>query len=140
MITPYEDKLAIKALLDTDPYIKRAGFTPNNISMTRYGTDTLNTASTDLKIFIYNGTPENPYNSIQKGVVYNITVVGKRENATRIDNVCSQIISLLTETDIGRSHILYLLDPPIELESDSALYVSELSFISYETIFNKKKS
>lgn len=139
MITPNEDKIAIKATLDTDPYINRVGFLPDNIKTTKYGTSTLNQVSDDFQIFISMGTPENPNNWLQKGMVYNISVVGKRARSTIVDSVASQIIALLSETDIGHSHILYLLDPPIELESDPAIYIVEISFVCYETIFNSLK-
>ena len=139
MITPNEDKIAIKAILDTDPYINRVGFLPDNIKTTKYGTSTLNQASDDFQIFISMGTPENPNNWLQKGMVYNISVVGKRARSTIVDSVASQIIALLSETDIGHSHILYLLDPPLELESDPAIYIVETSFVCYETIFNSLK-
>lgn len=140
MITPAQDKTAIKAILDTDPYIQGAGFTPDNIKKTKYGTDTLNSNAPDNQIFIYNGTPENPNNRIQKGVVYKIAVAGKRRDQTVVDNVAEQVLALLNDADLGRSHILELLDPPIELESDPAIYIVEAAFICYETIFNKVKT
>lgn len=140
MITPYEDKFAIKAIIDTDPYIQRAGFKPENIKMSKYATDTLNTASNDLRIFIYNGAPINSGSWNQRAVVYNITVVGKRDGSTKVDNVVQQIMALLTETNIGRSHILYLLDAPMELDSNPAIYSVEMSFVVYEAVFNKVKS
>lgn len=136
MITPTEDKNAIKAILDTDPYIQRAGFTPENIKTTKYGTDTLNSNNQDFQIFISFGYPENPRNWLQRGVVFNIAVTGKRSRSVVIDNVASQVVALLSETDIGHSHILYLLDPPLELDSDPAIYIVEVAFICYETIFN----
>ena len=139
MITPNEDKQAIKAILDTDPYIQEAEFLPENIKTTRYGNDTLNNNSAPFQIFIYMGTPENPRNDIQKGSVYNITAVGQRPRCATIDSVVSQIIALLTEVDIGRGHILYLLDPPLELESDPGIYVVETTFICYPTIYNRVK-
>lgn len=140
MITPFEDKKTIKAILDTDTYIQRAGFKASNIKTTKYSTDTLNNQSPEFQIFISQGTPENPNNWIQKGIVYNISVVGRRSNSNTVDNVVSQVIALLTEVDIGRAHILYLLDPPMELESDPAVYIVETAFVCYETIFNKVKS
>lgn len=139
MITPYEDKVTIKAILDTDSYIQRAGFKPDNIRTSKYGADTLNVPNDNLRIFIYNGVPESSGSHNQRGVVYNITVAGKLETASRVDNVSQQIVALLSETNIGRSHILYLLDSPIQLDSDPSLYVVECSFISYETIYNKVK-
>lgn len=139
MITPLEDKNAIKAIVDTDPYIQRAGFLPENIRTTRYGTEVLNSSSPNFQIYIWLGTPENPNNWIQKGIVFNVSVVGTRKRSNTVDSVVSQVIALLTERDIGRGHILYLLDPPIELESDSAVYIVETSFVCYETIFNQIK-
>lgn len=137
MIRPGDDKAAIKRILASDPYISRAGFTEENIKTTKYGTDTLNSSSLDFQIFIYLGSPEKVNSSIQKGVVFNVCVSGNRDNSSRIDSVMGQVIGLLNETDIGHSNILYLLDPPIELESDPAIYMTECSFIAYETIFNK---
>lgn len=138
MITPYEDKLAIKAILDTDDYIRGAGFKPENIKMTKYGTDVLNTPSTDLRIFIYNGYQDYRMRGNQRSMTYNIAIVGKRvDSAPKVDNISQQVIALLSETDIGRGHILYLQDPPLELESDASLYMVELSFVCYESIYNK---
>lgn len=140
MITPNEDKQAIKAILDTDAYIQRAGFLADKIKTTKYGTDTLNNASSDFQIFIYLGTPENPNVYNQKGIVFNIAVAGKRSRSTVVDSVVSQVIALLVEAEIGRGHILHLLDPPIELESDPAIYLVETAFICYETIYNQIKT
>lgn len=140
MITPNEDKQAIKAILDTDAYIQRAGFLADKIKTTKYGTDILNNASSDFQIFIYLGTPENPNVYNQKGIVFNIAVAGKRSRSTVVDSVVSQVIALLVEAEIGRGHILHLLDPPIELESDPAIYLVETAFICYETIYNQIKT
>lgn len=137
MIRPDKDKATIKRIVAEDPYIARAGFSEDNIKTTKYGTDTLNSSSPDFQIFIYLGQPENPNNTIQRGVVFNVCVCGKRDNSSRIDSVMGQVIGLLNEADLGYSNIIYLLDPPIELESDPAIYMTECSFIAYETIFNK---
>lgn len=139
MITPFEDKMAIKAIFDTDNYVQRAGFKPENIRTTKYGTDVLNTPNNDFRIFIYNGASENSGSWNQRALVYNITVCGKRENAPRVDNIMQQILALLTEKNIGRAHILHLLDAPIELNSDPALYILECGFVCYESIFNRVK-
>ena len=140
MITPNEDKQAIKAILDTDAYIQRAGFLADKIKTTKYGTDVLNNSSSDFQIFIYLGNPENPNVYNQKGIVFNIAVAGKRSRSTVVDSVVSQVIALLVEAEIGRGHILHLLDPPIELESDPAIYLVETAFICYETIYNQIKT
>lgn len=140
MITPVEDKVAIKAILDTDRYIKSAGFKSDNILTTRYSTETLNATNPNFQIFIYQGTPENPRNWIQKGIVYNVCVCGKRGYSSVVDNVSQQVIALLTERDLGRAHILYLLDPPMELNSAAGVYIVETAFVCYETIFNRVRS
>lgn len=140
MITPNEDKQAIKAILDTDAYIQRAGFVAEKIKTTKYGTDTLNNSGSDFQIFIYLGTPENPNIYNQKGIVFNIAVTGKRSRSTVVDSVVSQVIALLVEAEIGRGHILHLLDPPLELDSDPSIYIVETAFICYETIYNKIKT
>lgn len=140
MITPKEDKDVIKAILDTDAYIKRAGFKADNVKTSRYSTETLNAVNPDYQIFIYEGTPENPRNWIQKGIVYNVAVCGRRSLSNVVDNVNYQVIALLTDKEIGRAHILHLLDPPMELNSDPGVYITETSFVCYSTIFNKAKS
>ena len=141
MITPNEDKQAIKAILDTDPYIiNKAQFNPVNIKTTKYGTDVLNNSSSDFQIFIYLGNPENPNVYNQKGIVFNIAVVGRRERSVVVDSVSSQVIALLVEAEIGHGHILHLLDPPMELESDPSIYIVETAFICYETIYNQIKT
>ncbi len=136
-ITIYEDKKTIKAILDTDEYIQRAGFKPEMIKTTKAGTEILNDTNAMLQIFISNGTPENLGSEIAKGIVYEISVVGKRANASRIENVVSQIIALLHNKDIGRSHILYLLDPPLEMESNNSVYNVRLTFLCQSTVYNK---
>lgn len=141
MITPNEDKQAIKAILDTDSYIiNKAQFNPVNIKTTKYGTDVLNNSSSDFQIFIYLGNPENPNVYNQKGIVFNIAVVGRRERSVVVDSVSSQVIALLVEAEIGHGHILHLLDPPMELESDPSIYMVETAFICYETIYNQIKT
>lgn len=137
MIRPSDDKNAIKRILASDPYISRAGFSEDNIKTTRYGTDTLNSSNPEFQIFIYLGSPEKLNNTIQRGVVFNVSVTGKRDSATRIDSVMAQVIGLLNEANLGNSNIIYLLDPPMELESDPAIYMTECSFIAYETVFTK---
>ncbi len=138
-ITPYEDKMAIKAILDTDKFLLSAGFSPDMIKTTRAGTEVLNDNNSALQIFISSGTPENSNSDIVRNMVYNIRVAGKRTNAGRIDNAANQIIALLHNREIGRSHILYLLDPPLELESNAAVYVIEITFLCQATVFNKIK-
>lgn len=141
MITPNEDKQAIKAILDTDSFIiVKAQFKPANIKTTKYGTDVLNNSSSDFQIFIYLGNPENPNVYNQKGIVFNIAIVGKRERSVVVDTVASQVIALLVEAEIGRGHILHLLDPPMELDSDPSIYIVETAFICYETIYNQIKT
>lgn len=139
MITTAQDKTAIKAILDLDPYIKEAGFTAKNIKTTKYGTDVLNSAETDFQIFIYLGKPEAAKTYNQKGIVYNVAVCGRRTLSTVVDSVSDQVIALLSEADIGRGHILDFLDPFMEMESDPAIYIVEASFVCYSTIYNKVK-
>lgn len=140
MITPSADKTAIKAILDTDPYIQRAGFFAENIKTSKYGSSDLNNSNTNFQIFIYLGTPEKANTPNQKGIVFNITVMGKRTRQATVDSVMEQIIALLNDADLGRGHFLIFLDAPVELESDPAIYVVETAFICYETIYNKVKT
>lgn len=139
MITTAQDKTSIKAILDTDPYIQEAGFTPQNIKTTKYGTNVLNNPESDFQIFIYLGKPESARTYNQKGIVYNIAVCGRRTMSSVVDSVSDQVIALLSEADIGRGHILDFLDPFMEMESDPAIYIVEASFVCYSTIYNKVK-
>ena len=139
-ITPHEDKKAIKAILDTDEYLLSAGFLPDMIKTTKAGSEVLNDNNSALQIFISSGTPESATSDIVRNMVYNIRVAGKMNNSGRIDNAANQIIALLHNRDIGRSHILYLLDPPLELESNAAVYVIEITFLCQATVFNKIKT
>lgn len=140
MITPAQDKIAIKAILDTDSYIQRAGFLAENINTSKYGTSDLNNQNDAFQIFIYLGTPERANTPNQKGVVYNISIIGKRARQSTVDSVMEQVIALLSDADIGRGHTLIFLDAPIELASDAAIYAVETAFICYETIYNKIKT
>lgn len=139
MITPYEDKIAIKAILDTDGYIQDAGFEPQKIYTKRYNPDALSSTKADLQIFIYEGLPANSGNWMQRGEVYNVCIYGETKYQNRIDNVSQQIIALLTDADLGRGHISDLYDPPMQLESDHAIYAVEVSFVVHATIFNPIK-
>ena len=149
MITPNDDKQAFKNIILKDKFIMDVVETKDNILVTKYGTDILNSVSKNIKIFIYMGTPEKSRVWQQKGMVYRVAVVGKRTNSPTVDSVAYQIVALFgdSQTDlkkgnskIGESHIPQLLDPPLELESDPALYIVETSFVCYETIFNPIKN
>ena len=141
-ITPLEDKMSIKAIIDTDTYLTETQkIKPENVKTTGATSDVLNGTTTDneTKVYISNGTPENLGSDIAKGLVYNIKVVSKRTRAIAVTNTMRQIIALLNFKDIGRGHILYLLDPQIELVTDPAIYAEEVTFLCQSTVFDTVK-
>ena len=134
-ITPRRDKDAIQSILDNDAFIERAGFKSENIRTTGASSDIINTKDPEFQIFIESGSPEGG-SEITKNLVYVITVSGKRANSQRIDEVCEQIIALLDRKELGAGHYLYLLDAPMELASDPAVYLVETTFLCQCTNFN----
>lgn len=141
-ITTIEDKMAIKAIIDTDNYLAETQkIKPENVKTTGATSDILNgtTNDSETKVYISSGTPENLNSEIAMGLVYDIKVVSKRTRAVAVSNTMRQIIALLNRRDIGRGHILYLLDPQIELVTDTAIYAEEVTFLCQSTVFDTVK-
>ncbi len=136
MITVQKDKEVIRSLLVSDNFITRNGFSPENITTTRYGTDIVNAGNASNQIHISSGQPEKSNSDVVKNLVYVVTVSGERADSDQLDEVVEQVIAILDRRDIGRGHILYLLDPPMELASDPALYIQEVTFLCQSTNFN----
>lgn len=143
-ITIATDKIAIQSILSTDPYIKEyLGFSPKEFYRVRATDEILgitdNKSQLKQQIFIYNVTPEDTINPLIKGIVYEIDVsVPYAKNGTA-DLAMEQIMALLDGFEIANVHQLELLDPPMVLESDTALYQVGVRFIVYVSKITHKK-
>lgn len=138
-ITIKADKDVIKALLDTDDMISDMGFSPENIKTTGAGSEIISISKPEFQIFIGMSGPENLGSSLVSGIVYSVTVTGNRKQSNRVDEVTEQVIALLNNKDIGRGHILELLDPPLELASNPNIYIVETTFLCQSTNLNVVK-
>lgn len=137
MITPSSDKQKIKEILEKDDFIKKAGVLPENIKTTKATSEIFTSNDIELKIFISSGLPSGKGNDIVKNSTYRIHVTGSREKSTRIDKIAEQIMALLDGEFIGNGHVLYLLDPPLEMESVPDIYVTEVTFLCQGTTFHR---
>lgn len=144
-ITPSKDKIAIQAILSTDPYlVDYLGFNPREIYRVRATDEILGTADSKntLKnqIFIYNTTPEQTINPVIHGAVYQIDVsVPYAKNGTA-DLAIEQIIGLLQNREVSGTHELEIIDLPTVLSSETSLYQVGIRFIIYESIYTKPKT
>ncbi len=137
MITIQEDKEVMRALLVADKFIARYGFKPENIKTSRVDTGVVSPNRITSSINISLGNPERSSSNIAKNIVYKVTVSGNRNIQPKIDEVVEQIEAIFDRTNLGRSHILYLLDPPMELVTDPAVYSVETTFLCQCTNFNR---
>lgn len=143
-ITIATDKIAIQSVLTTDPYLKDyLGFQPGDYFRVRATDEILGLTDQNKQlkqqIFIYNVTPEDTVNPLIKGIVYEIDVsVPYAKNGTA-DQAIEQIMALLDGLEIANVHQLELLDPPMVLSSDTALYQVGVRFICYVSKITHKK-
>lgn len=139
-ITVQSDKIAIQAILSTDPYITDyLGFEPREIYKVR-ANDNLLQDNKKKQIFIYNTYPEPTINPVIWGVVYEIMVSVPWENNGTADLAIEQIIALLHNTELAVNVQLEMIDPPTVLSSETSLYQVGCRFISYESVFNRPKT
>ena len=137
MITPLKNKKAIKKVIADDPHMNKLGFNAKNVKTTKASNDIFTANKADLQINISMGQPEKSYSDIVKNLVYVVTVSGNRNmHSDKVDDAVEQVIALLDRKDIGDSHILYLLDGPLELASDQLIYIVETTFLCQSTVFN----
>lgn len=138
-ITPATDKIAIQSILSTDPYMRDfLGFVSQEYYRVK-ATDAILDDKQKKQIFIYNTTPETTINPIIYGMVYEIDVSVPYANNGTADLAMEQIIALLNGVAISHTHRLELLDPPMVLSSDTALYQIGVRFVCYDSLYNKKK-
>lgn len=143
-ITIQNDKIAIQSVLTIDPYMKEyLGFDPGEYYRVRATDEILgiteNNSQLKQQIFIYNVTPEDTVNPLIKGIVYEIDVSVPYAKSGTADLAVEQIMALLDGLEISNVHKLELLDPPMVLSSDTALYQIGVRFICYVSKITPKK-
>ena len=143
-ITITNDKILIKAILDTDPYlIEGLEFEPLEIYTVK-ATDELLGIDNDVnqlkkQIFIFNAEAEKTINDLIQGIVYEIDVSVPWRLSGDADNAIEQIIALLDNREICKLHQLELLDAPTILSSATSLYQVGVRFVCYVSKFNQIK-
>lgn len=138
-ITIAKDKIAIQAILSTDPYLtEELEFSPDEIYRVK-ATDVILSGRNKQQIFIYNVTPEPTVNPIIYGIVYQIDVSVPYAMDGSADEAMEQIIALLQNKEISNTHKLEIIDPPMVLASETSLYQVGVRFVCYETTYNKIK-
>ncbi len=143
-ITIQNDKIAIQAVLTVDPYMKDyLNFSPDEYYRVRATNEILgitdNKSQLKQQIFIYNVTPEDTINDLIRGIVYEIDVSVPYAKSGTADLAIEQIMALLDGLEISKTHQLELLDPPMVLSSDTALYQIGVRFICYVSKITQKK-
>lgn len=142
-ITIATDKIAIQSVLQTDPYLKEyLGFQSSEYYKVRATDEILgltdNKNQLKQQIFIYNITPEDTINPLIKGIIYEIDVSVPYAKSGTADLAIEQIMALLDGLEIANVHELELLDPPMVLSSDTALYQIGVRFICYVSKITQK--
>lgn len=142
-VTPWSDKYAIQAILRTDPYlIEELEFDPKEMYLFRATDDILLGTGQDKnklkqQIFIYNATPEPTINPIIHGIVYEVDVSVPADRNGTADLAIEQILALLQDCEISKTHKLEILDMPTILSSENSLYQIGVRFVIYETRCNQ---
>lgn len=141
-ISVWKDKRAIKAILDTDPYlIDYLGFDPKEIYTVQATDELLGLSDARNRIrpqiFIYNAEPETTVNPFIYGIVYEIDVSVSNSDSGTADLAIDQILALLDRREIATTHELELLDPPVILSSETSLYQVGCRFVCYVSKINK---
>lgn len=137
-ITIQSDKIAIQAILSTDPYLTEyLGIDPNEIYKVEANDKLIKEGS--IQIFIHNTFPEATINPVIWGIIYQVTISVPWEKNGTADLAIEQIIALLHNTEIANNVRLEMIDPPTVLSSETSLYQVGVRFVSYETVYNKPK-
>lgn len=138
-ITIATDKLAIQSILSMDSYLTEyLGFPSDEIYGVR-ATDDILDDNQKKQIFVYNVIPEATINPIIYGMVYEIDVSVPYALNVDADLAMDQILALLDGVEISNTHKLELLNPPMVLSSETALYQVGIRFVCYEAKYNRIK-
>lgn len=134
------DKIVIQSVLSTDPYMKDyLLFSPGEYYRVK-ATDEIIGDGKKQQIFIYNTSPELTVNPLIVGLVYEIDISAPYAKNGTVDNAADQIVALLDGLEIATNRQLELLDPPMVLQSDTALYQVGIRFICYVSRITPKKT
>lgn len=141
-VSVWKDKRAIKAILDTDPYlVEYLGFDPNDIYTSRATDELLGITDQRNKIrqqiFIFNTEPERTVNPLIYGVVYEVDVSVSVQDTGTADLAIEQIIALLDRRQLSNNHDLEIIDMPTVLSSETSLYQIGARFVTYVSKINK---
>lgn len=137
-ITIQSDKIAIQAILSTDPYLTEyLGFNPKEIYKVQANDKLLK--DNTLQIFIHNTFPEATINPVIWGIIYQVSVSVPWEKNGTADLAIEQIIALLHNTEIANNVQLEIIDMPTVLSSETSLYQIGVRFVAYESVYNKVK-
>lgn len=143
-VTPWSDKIAIQAILTTDPYLSQyLEFDPDEIYTVKATDELLGLSDKDeqlkQQIFIYNATSESTINPIIHGIVYEVDVSVPTNKQGTADLAMEQILALLNDKEISNTHKLEILDMPVVLASETSLYQIGCRFVCYVSKYTKKK-
>lgn len=143
-VTPLNDKIAIQSILTVDDYITEyLAFDPEEIYTVKATDEILGLSDKDTQlkqqIFIFNSTPEPTVNPLIHGIVYEIDVSVPWTNQGNADLAIEQILALLDGTEISNTHKLEILEMPVVLPSETALYQVGCRFVCYVSKITKKK-
>lgn len=144
-VTPWSDKIAIQAILTTDPYLSQyLGFEPDEIYTVKATDELLGLSDKDeqlkQQIFIYNAASESTINPIIYGIVYEVDVSVPTSKQGTADLAMQQILALLNDREISNTHKLEILDMPVVLASETSLYQIGCRFACYVSKYTAPKS
>lgn len=137
-VTPFTDIKAIKAILDTDPYLGKLGFMPDNIFEANISDEEI--TEDTLGIYIYSSFPDGAVKGFTSRQVYTIDVIGNKKKKGSVMHAIEQIVALLLNKEIGNNHVLQLRYPPMQMSSPAETMVYETAFVVETTVFNPIKT
>ncbi len=128
-ITPLEDKLAIKAIIDTDDFIiNELGFNPSDVIILNNVDEEV--TGTSKKIYIVDYPTPVSTNGLTIRVSYGIEVMTTTSFNGSATRAIAQIMALLDNTDIGNAHTTEIYEGISQLTSsgDTVRYGMVVSF------------
>ena len=137
-ITTYEDIMAIKSILDTDSYLNKLGFVPENIYRKNISSEEVTKET--MGIYIYASAPDGAVKGLASRQVITINIIAEESKVASVMNASQQCIALLHETDIGNNHRLETRYPPLTLNAPKEVFSQEVAFILETSIYTPIKT
>ncbi len=128
-ITPLEDKIAIKSIIDTDNFIiNELGFKPSDVIILNNADEEVTGSS--KKIYIVDYPTPSSMNGLTIRVSYGIEVMTTSSFNGTATRAIAQIMALLNNTDIGHAHTTEIYEGIAQLTSkgDTVRYGMVVSF------------